>query len=129
MQELNDIIGREITESDVANHKVRSESEKYYRAVKLLEEGLWEDLEEKYKELSEENPDASITREFKEIVEKGQRLPTLEEAEKLLEDAEEPEKSDDKDEDENQYFEEVWEKVQNLEEDSIVVIKDSVDTE
>ena len=129
LQELSDIIGRKITENDVANHKVRGESEKYYKAVKILDEGLWEDLENKYQELSEENPDASITREFEEIVEKGQRLPTLEEAEKLLEDAEEPEKSDDNDEDENQYFEEVWEKVQNLEEDSIVVIKDSVDTE
>jgi hypothetical protein len=129
LRELTDITGREITENDVANHKVRTESEKYYMAVKLLEEGLWEDLEEKYQELSEENPDASITREFEEIVEKGKRLPTLKEAQKILEDAEKPEKLDDKDEDKNQYFEEVWEKVQNLEEDSIVVIKDSVDTE
>ncbi|MFB6199480.1 MAG: hypothetical protein ABEJ83_01260 [Candidatus Nanohaloarchaea archaeon] len=129
LQQLGTIIDREVTEEDVSSHEIRSEAEKYYRAVKLLEENLWQDLEETYDELSEEHPDSKITREIKEIVEKGVRLPTVEEAQKLLEDAEEPENSDDQDEDENQYFEEVWETIQNLEEDSIVVIKDSVDTE
>ena len=131
LQQLASLIDREITEGDVASHDIRSESKKYHRAVKLFEENLWQNLKEKYDELSEENPDSKITREIQEIVEIGVRIPTVEEAQKLLEDAEEPENlADEKEEeDENQYFEEIWDKVENLEEDSIVIIKGSVDTE
>jgi hypothetical protein len=128
LQRLSEITEREITEKDISDHSVRSESSKYHKAVRLLEEDLWEELEKTYQILSEENPESSITRDIQEIVEQGQRLPKVDEARKLLENAEEPEKSEEK-EDKNKFFEEVWNKVENLKDGSIIVIKDSVDTE